>query len=255
MEVEAMRLSELVEYLDEYLRTAEVPDDGRARNGLQVEGRREIRKVGAAVDASERAIELARSADCDILIVHHGIFWDGLTPLTGRRYRKVSSLVESGMALYGSHIPLDLHAEVGNSVVLARALGIELEGTFGEYRGVEIGWHGRLPILREALAARLDEVLGGRILMIPGGPKRLERVGVLTGAGGDAIGQAVASGLDALVTGEGAHHTYFAAMEDGLNVYYGGHYATEVWGVKALAEHLAARFGVGWEFFDVPTGL
>jgi putative NIF3 family GTP cyclohydrolase 1 type 2 len=144
---------------------------------------------------------------------------------------------------------------VGNSVVLARALGIEVEGTFGEYKGVEIGYQGRLPILREALAARLDEVLGGRVLMIPGGPKRLARVGVLTGAGGDAIGQALAAGLDALVTGEGAHHTYFAAMEDGLNVYYGGHYATEVWGVRALAEHLAKRFGLEWEFFEVPTGL
>jgi putative NIF3 family GTP cyclohydrolase 1 type 2 len=110
-------------------------------------------------------------------------------------------------------------------------------------------------MLREGLAARLDEVLGGRVLMIPGGPKRVERVGVLTGAGGDAIGQAISAGLDALVTGEGAHHTYFAAMEDGLNVYYGGHYATEVWGIRALAAHLAERFGLEWEFIDVPTGM
>jgi putative NIF3 family GTP cyclohydrolase 1 type 2 len=91
--------------------------------------------------------------------------------------------------------------------------------------------------------------------MIPGGPKRVERVGVLTGAGGDAIGQAIAAGLDALVTGEGAHHTYFEAMENGLNVYYGGHYATEVWGIRALAAHLAERFGLEWEFIDVPTGM
>jgi dinuclear metal center YbgI/SA1388 family protein len=207
------------------------------------------------VDASEVAIERARGLECDVLIVHHGLFWDGLAPLTGRRYRKVSALVESGIGLYGSHIPLDVHPEVGNSAVLARALGIEVTGTFGAYRGVEIGYHGRLAMLREGLAARLDEVLGGRVLMIPGGPKRVERVGVLTGAGGDAIGQAIAAGLDALVTGEGAHHTYFAAMEDGLNVYYGGHYATEVWGIRALAAHLAERFGLEWEFIDVPTGM
>jgi dinuclear metal center YbgI/SA1388 family protein len=250
-----MRLSELVEYLDGYLRTAEVPDDERARNGLQVEGRREVGKVGVAVDASEVAIERARGLECDVLIVHHGLFWDGLAPLTGRRYRKVSALVESGIGLYGSHIPLDVHPEVGNSAVLARALGIEVTGTFGAYRGVEIGYHGRLAMLREGLAARLDEVRGGRVLMIPGGPKRVERVGVLTGAGGDAIGQAIAAGLDALVTGEGPHHTYFAAMEDGLNVYYGGHYATEVWGIRALAAHLAERFGLEWEFIDVPTGM
>jgi putative NIF3 family GTP cyclohydrolase 1 type 2 len=148
-----MRLSELVEYLDGYLRTAEVPDDERARNGLQVEGRRAVRKVGVAVDASEVAIERARGLECDVLIVHHGLFWDGLAPLTGRRYRKVSALVESGMGLYGSHIPLDVHPEVGNSAVLARALGIEVEGKFGAYRGVEIGYHGRLAMLREGLAA------------------------------------------------------------------------------------------------------
>jgi len=250
-----MELTRLVEYLDGYLRTAEVPDDPRAGNGLQVEGRRPVRKLAVAVDASERAIEAAVTGGCDVLIVHHGLFWDGLTPLTGRRYRKVAALIESGMAMYASHIPLDVHPEVGNSVVLARALGMEIEGTFGEFRGVEIGCHGRLRVLREALAARLDEVLGGRVLMIPGGPARLERVGVLTGAGGDAIGQAIEAGLDALVTGEGTHHTYFAAMEEGLNVYYGGHYATEVWGVKALAEHLAERFDLEWMFIDIPTGL
>jgi dinuclear metal center YbgI/SA1388 family protein len=250
-----MGLDEIVSYLDTYLRTAEVPDDRRAHNGLQVEGRRPIRKLAVAVDASERAVEQARSDDCDLLIVHHGLFWDGGIPLTGSRYRKVSALVESGIALYASHIPLDVHPEVGNSMVLARELGIEVEGTFGEFNGIEIGYHGRLPLLREALAARLDEVLGGRVLMIPGGPKRIERVGVLTGAGGSAIGDAIGAGLDALVTGEGAHHTYFEAMEGGLNVYYGGHYATEVWGVRALAAHLSDRFGLEWRFIDIPTGL
>jgi len=250
-----MEAIELVNYLDGYLRTAEVPDDPRAWNGLQVEGRRPVRRLAVAVDASERAIERAIADGFDMLIVHHGLFWDGIVPLTGRRLRKVTALVGSGMWLYGSHIPLDLHPEVGNSAVLARELGIEVEGKFGEYRGVEIGVWGRLEVLREGLAARLDEVLGGRVLMIPGGPERVKRVGVLTGAGGDAIGDALSAGLDALVTGEGSHHTYFAAMEDGLNLYYGGHYATEVWGVRALAAHLAERFGLEWEFLDIPTGM
>lgn len=250
-----MEGSELVRYLDEYLRTAEVPDDPRAHNGLQAEGRRPVRRIAVAVDASERAIEQAGAGGFDMLIVHHGLFWDGIAPLTGRRMRKVSALVESGLWLYGSHIPLDLHPEVGNSMVLARELGIDVEGTFGNFRGVEIGVWGRLEILREGLAARLDDLLGGRVHMIPGGRERLKRVGVLTGAGGDAIGAALEAGLDALVTGEGAHHTYFAAMEDGLNLYYGGHYATEVWGVRALGVHLADRFGLEWEFLDNPTGM
>jgi dinuclear metal center YbgI/SA1388 family protein len=250
-----MELSEVIGYLDGYLRTADVPDYDRAWNGLQVEGRRPIERVGAAVDASEGSIAEAVRRACDVLIVHHGLFWDGGLPVTGRRYRRQRLLIESGMALYASHLPLDVHPEVGNNVQLARALGVEPEGTFGAYRGVEIGCWGRLGVLREVLAARLDEVLGGRVRMIAGGRAKVERVGILTGAGGDMIGAALASGLDALVTGEGAHHTYFDAVEGGLNVYYGGHYATEVWGVRALAEHVAGRFGLSWEFIDIPTGL
>jgi len=250
-----MELAELVAYLDGYLSTAAVPDEPRAHNGLQVEGRRPVRRVGAAVDASEQTIAEAIRRDCDLLLVHHGVFWSGAAPLTGRQYRKVRMLIESGMGLYGSHIPLDVHAEVGNNIVLARALGVDVEGTFGEYNGVKLGCYGRLSLLREALAARLDELLGSRVKLIPGGPERLERVGVVTGAGSRAMGEALALGLDALVTGEGPHHTYFEAMEEGLNLYYAGHYATETWGVRALAEHVCQRFGLTWEFIDHPTGL
>ncbi len=250
-----MELSELVEYLNGYLRIATIPDSERAVNGLQVEGRRPVRRVAAAVDASEQALAAAVEHGCDVLLVHHGLFWDGSAPITGRRYRKLRRLIESGMALYAAHIPLDLHGEVGNSVLLARALGVQIEGTFGAYRGVEIGCYGRLSLLREALAARLDDLLGGAVRLIPGGPPRIERVGVITGAAADMIGQAAALGLDAFVTGEGSHYTYFDAMESGINVYYGGHYATEVWGVRALAEHVAQKFGLEWEFIDIPTGL
>jgi dinuclear metal center YbgI/SA1388 family protein len=250
-----MELNEIVSYLDGYLRIREIPDSDRAVNGLQVEGRRPVRRVATAVDASEQAIDEAIRQECDLLIVHHGLFWDGSAPVTGRRYRKLSRLIEAGIALYGAHIPLDVHPEVGNSVVLSRALGIEPEGTFGSFRGIEIGVWGRLSLIREALAARLDDLLGANVRLIAGGPSRVERVGVLTGAGGDAIRDAVTAGLDGYVTGEGAHHTYFEAMELGINVYYGGHYATEVWGVRALAGHLEQQFGLSWVFIDVPSGL
>jgi dinuclear metal center YbgI/SA1388 family protein len=250
-----MELTALVAWLDEYLRTTELPDDARSINGLQVEGRRPIRRVAAGVDASEKTISDAVDRDCDLLIVHHGVFWGGAAPVTGRRYRKMRKLVESGMALYASHIPLDLHPEVGNNAVLARALGVGIEGAFGMYRGVALGCHGRLALLREALAARLDELLQCRVRLIPGGRDRIERVGIVTGAGSDMIQEAITLGLDALVTGEGPHHTYFDAMEGGLNVYYAGHYATETWGVRALAQKLEAQFGLQWEFIDNPTGL
>lgn len=250
-----MRAEELVTYLDGYLRTADVPDYERAWNGLQVEGVREVRRLGVAVDAAERTVELAVEGGCDFLIVHHGLFWDGGLPVTGRRYRRLRRLIEAGVWLYGAHIPLDLHPEVGNSAVLARALGVELDGTFGEARGVDIGVRGRLEIRREGLAARLDELLGQPVRMVAGGPERVRTVGVITGAAGGMIGDAIAAGLDAFVTGEGTHHSWFDAMEGGINVYYGGHYATETWGVRALAEHLSVRFGLEHEFIDLPTGM
>ncbi len=250
-----MRLEALVDYLDEYLRITEVPDYPNALNGLQVENSGEVTRVAAAVDASEASIREAAERGCDLLLVHHGLFWDGNRPVTERRYRRLRLLFEHDIAVYGAHLPLDVHPEVGNNAVLARELGIEIDGEFGDYRGTSVGIQGTLEVKREVLLARLDEVLGGRVQLLPGGPERLRRVGVLTGGGGGMIGDAIAAGLDALVTGEGAHHTYFDAVEGGINVYYGGHYATETWGVRALADHLADRFGLPTEFIDLPTGL
>lgn len=250
-----MRLEELVSYLDEYLRLKEVPDYPRAYNGLQVENSGEVTRIATAVDASEATIVEAVRRGCDLLLVHHGLFWDGGQTLTGRRYRRLRPLFEGNMAVYSAHLPLDVHPEVGNNVVLAREIGIAVAGTFGSYQGVPTGVWGELELGREALAARLDETLGGRVHLIAGGGERVHRVGVLTGAGGSAIGDALEAGLDAFITGEGAHHTYFDAMEGGLNVYYGGHYATETWGVRALGDHLTARFGLVAEFIDLPTGL
>lgn len=250
-----MKLDELVSYLDSYLRVSEIPDYGNALNGLQVEGSGEVTRLAAAVDASEASILEAIRRGCEMLLVHHGLFWDGNRALVGRRYRRIRPLIEGGVAVYSAHLPLDVHPEVGNNVVLARELGIEVEGWFGSHEGTPLGVWGSLDLSREALAARLDEVLGSRVKVIPGGGERLRRVGVLTGAGGGMIGAAIEEGLDALVTGEGAHHTYFDAVEGGINVYYGGHYATETWGVRALAKHISDRFGIPFEFIDLPTGL
>lgn len=248
-------LWEVAGYLDTYLEVSKIRDSAGALNGLQVENRGTIERVAAAVDASERTIREVVRRGCDFLLVHHGLFWDGNVPLTGRRYRRVEPLMSAGVALYSAHLPLDVHAEVGNNAVLARALGVELEGRFGEHDGTLLGWWGRLELKREVLAARLDEVLGGRVRMLPFGPEVVRTLGVITGGAGNMIASARAAGLDAYVTGEGAHHTYFDAEEGGINVYYGGHYATETWGVRALAEHLGARFDLPWEFIDHPTGL
>ena len=248
-------LAKVVEYLDTYLNVAGVPDSEAALNGLQVSNSGSVRRLAAAVDASERTIREAVGRGCDLLLVHHGLFWDGNVPVTGRRYRRLAPLLTADTAVYSAHLPLDVHEEVGNNAVLARELGIELEGRFGEHRGVELGWWGRLELKRETLAARLDDVLGARVRMMAFGPEVVRRVGVITGGGGGMIAAAVAAGLDAYITGEGSHHTYFDAEESGINVFYGGHYATETWGVKALAAHLEQRFDLPWEFIDQPTGL
>jgi dinuclear metal center YbgI/SA1388 family protein len=253
-----MKLESLLQYLDGYLGIPGHPDYPRALNGLQVEGADDVGKIVAAVDASEASISAAAEVGADLLLVHHGIFWDGLAPLTGRRYRKVRMLIDHGIALYSAHLPLDAHAEVGNCALLARGLGLELEGRFGRHEGVDIGWWGALPA-PEAAERFLERVSGavggGRVHWVPGGPPAVERVGVVTGAGGACVEEATRAGLDALVTGEGAHHHHFDAMEGGIHLFLAGHYATETFGVRALAAHLGERFGLPWDFVDQPTGL
>jgi dinuclear metal center YbgI/SA1388 family protein len=250
-----MDLFELTKRLDKFLRTAEVPDYPGAMNGLQVECASDIEQVAFAVDASRAAIEAAIRGGANLLVVHHGLFWGGGAPLTGRHYRRVRALIQADVGLYSSHLPLDVHPEVGNNVVLARELGVQIEGTFGEYKGSPVGVWGRLEMRREALAARLDQVLGSRVKMIAGGPERVQRVGVITGGAGDEVAAARELGLDAFITGEGAHHNYFDAIEGGVNLYLGGHYATEVWGVRALAEYCTRQLGLQTFFIDQPTGL
>ncbi|HTT67255.1 MAG TPA: Nif3-like dinuclear metal center hexameric protein [Gemmatimonadales bacterium] len=250
-----MRLEDLVRYLDDYLRTGEVADDPNALNGLQVENAGEVHNVAVAVDACQAVIDQAAERGADLLIVHHGLFWSGLEPLVGRHYRRAASLVRHGIALYSAHLPLDRHPEVGNNVVLARKLGLEVRGWFGEYRGAPLGTWGELDLPRETLATRLGEILGGAVRVIPGGPARVRRVGIITGSAGSMIAQAKRADLDSFVTGEGQHWTYFDAEELGVNAFYAGHYATETLGVRALAEHIAERFQLPWSFVDHPTGL
>jgi len=250
-----MQLSQLVGYLDEYLRVREVPDSSEALNGLQVGGRGEVSRVAAAVDLCEATVRLAAGQGADFLIVHHGLFWGGLRPLTGPQLRRVGGLLSHDIALYGAHLPLDLHREVGNNSLLARALGVAIKGEFGEAHGIAIGVWGELALSRAELGQRLARVLGTPPKVLPFGPETIQRVGIVSGAAGGMIGQAAAAGLDTFITGEGMHHCYFEAEELGRNVFLGGHYATETMGVKALAEHLQARFGLPWVFLDHPTGL
>ncbi|MEP6591623.1 MAG: Nif3-like dinuclear metal center hexameric protein [Gemmatimonadota bacterium] len=253
----SVSLDEVVDYLDDYLDIADVPDAPVALNGLQVENSGQVTGFVTAVDASQRTIDRV-VAECDrgtMLIVHHGLFWDGNVALTERRYRRLKALLDHDIAVYSAHIPLDAHPEVGNNAVLARMLGILDPVPFDSYRGMPFGAAGHLIMSRDALAATLTDLLGGSVHLIPGGPETTTRVGIITGGAGGQIAAAAGAGLDTFITGEGAHHTTFDALELGLNVLYAGHYATETVGVKALGDHLADQFGLQVVFHDHPTGM
>jgi dinuclear metal center YbgI/SA1388 family protein len=250
-----VKLAELVAWLDTYLRVADTPDDRHAFNGLQVDGPPEVSRIAVAVDACQVVIDAAVAAGAQLLVVHHGLFWDGLGPVTGRRHKRLATLLRHDLALYSAHIPLDVHPDVGNNVLLARRLGIPVEGWWGSYEGRDIGVSGSLEIERDALGRRLADLTGAPVKVLPGGPARCHRIGVVSGAAGSMIADAQAAGIDTFITGEVKHHNYFDAEELGLNVILGGHYATETFGVKALAEQVAERYRLPWTFIDHPTGL
>ena len=248
-------LQELCEYLDDFLRVGETPDFKGAMNGLQVDGANAITTIAAAVDACERTIEGAASAGANLLLVHHGLFWDAPFRMTGMHYRRFSKLIREGISVYSAHLPLDVHPVVGNNAVLARGLGIPLDGGFSEYEGVTVGGFGPWVEPREKLVGRIAEQLRCEPRLLPFGPETTGVVGILTGAGGSAVREASALGIDTLITGEAAHPVFFHAEENRMNLILAGHYATETVGVGALAEHLAAKFSLEHVFLDHPTGL
>jgi dinuclear metal center YbgI/SA1388 family protein len=246
-------LPSFVEYLDRFLDTASIADYSGAHNGLQVENSGKVQKLGAAVDACEAVLTEAASRGVSLLLVHHGLFWSP-PRLTGAMYRKTKAAFSADMAVYSSHLPLDLHPVVGNNVQLGKALGLSKFQPAFSYKGRAIGLKATAALSLDELSRRLEKALGSAPHLAAGGPSKTRRIGIATGSMSDAS-QAVAEGVDTLITGEGPHHSYTAAEELGINFFYGGHYATETFGVKALAAHLSKKFRLPWEFIDHPTGL
>lgn len=250
-------LKRIVEYCDGLLRIKEIEDYPGAVNGLQVENGGRVSRIGAAVDASRATVELAIAEGVDLLLVHHGLFWGPACPWTGKRYELIRRLVEKEVAIYSAHLPLDSHPKVGNNARLCRALGLRRTKPFFVSHGSPIGLRAKQRIGREELLGRLRAALGGRVHLIAAGPEVCGGVGigVVTGGAGGDLKQAAAEGIDTFITGEGPHWTHALAEELGVNVFYGGHYATETFGVKALAEEVSKRFRVPWVFLDHPTGM
>ena len=248
-------LAAIVDYCDRMLRTREVGDYDGAANGLQVQNRGRVTRIAAAVDASHATVKRAIAAGADLLIVHHGLFWSPAHPWTGKKYELIRLLTENDLAVYSSHLPLDGHPRLGNNARLCAALGLKALKPFFVSHGQPIGFQSQLKISLRDLAKRLNRATGETPRLIPAGPEICRSIGVVTGGAGGDLKQAAEEGVDTFVTGEGPHWTYAAAEELGLNVLYGGHYATETFGVKALALHLSKKFGVPWAYIAYPTGL
>lgn len=246
-------LVEIVRFLDAELRIAEIPDYSGAVNGLQLQNNGRVTKVASAVDASLPVVRKAIAAGADLLLVHHGMFWQGAQPLTGAFYQKIHEAMKANLAIYSAHLPLDVHPDWGNNALLAEAIAMTPTGTFLPYKGQNVGITGEINIHRDELRKRLEEAVGGTVLLCPAGPEFIQTVGLCTGGAGSEL--AAACGLDAFISGEGPHWSYPLAEEMGLNLYLAGHYATETFGVRQVAEILVTSFEIDAEFIDHPTGL
>lgn len=229
-----------------------------ALNGLQVARQGDqVTRVAFAVDASLQSFERAVAAQAQVLVVHHGLYWGQPLALTGSHYRRLKYLLDHDLALYASHLPLDAHPTLGNNAGLAAALGLEAIEPFGDYHGRKIGCLGRLP-QPLTLEEVCDVLFHGRenaLQILPFGKKKVTTVGLISGGATREVEQAIAAGLDLYVTGDADHTIYHQALEAGLNVISGGHYATETWGVRQLGQALQKQTGVPTVFLDLPTGL
>jgi dinuclear metal center YbgI/SA1388 family protein len=248
-------LSDVVRYTDRFLRIRDVGDWDNALNGLQIENSGRATRIGAAVDLSTRVLTEAQKHDVDLLIVHHGLFWPGLRPIEGTLRRQLRIAFENDVALYSVHLPLDIHPRLGNNAQLVAALGLKRAQPFLEERGQPVGLKVRAALPRTELVRKLQKALNGPVKIFDFGPKQTRTIGVVTGAAGSEIYRVAEEGVDTFITGEAPHWAAVVAEEIRVNLLLGGHYATEVFGVKALAAHLSERFEIPWEFIDCPTGL
>lgn len=255
-----MNLETFCSRLDDRLRTDEFAAIDGSANGLQVgpDDPRPVEQAAFAVDAVQATIDEAVEAGADVLVTHHGLWWEGTDRLTGYDYDRVRALIEGDLALYVSHLPLDAHQELGNAAGVADILGLEEREPFAEYDGKHVGQQGRFDRPRELdeLVGRLEAELEGDrpVDVLPFGAESVESVGIVTGAGVDYLEPAADAGLDVLVTGEGKQYAHHVARERGMNLLLAGHYATETTGVKTLRD-LVADWGIETTYLSHPMRL
>jgi dinuclear metal center YbgI/SA1388 family protein len=249
-------LKKIKEFLDRELEIDSIED--RSNNGMQVEGKSEVKKIAFSVDACADVFEKAISLGADMIIVHHGISWnDSLKHITDMNYRRVKTLIKNDVSLFAYHLPLDKHATLGNNMQLAKVFKLDSIEGFGDYHGVMIGAKGMLAsgMAREEFMKMIDEKLDTKCSILPFGPEKIRSVGIVSGGGGSLLVEAIAEELDCLLIGEGTHELYHEAKEGKMNVIIAGHYETETLGVNALMPLLAEKFGVETVFIDMPVRI
>jgi dinuclear metal center YbgI/SA1388 family protein len=249
------RIATIVSALDELLDVGAFRDLGP--NGLQVPGERDATRVVTGVTASRALIQRAAELDAELVLAHHGLFWDfhptGLSPVLAERLRL---LFRNDIALAGYHLPLDAHPVMGNNAILAERLGCERHEAFGEVKGMLIGRmgiYGGDGVPADQFFARVRDVTGREPTVFAGGPDRVRRVGIVSGSAAELAPAAVAAGLDAFVTGEAREHVMSEAFEAGIHFVAAGHYATETFGIRAVGDWVAERFGVEHLWVDLPN--
>jgi len=249
-----MELKRITDYIDSYLEMRAFQDD--SANGLQVENGKSVEKIGLAVDACQEAICKAGEAGCDLLIVHHGLFWGRQQLIVDNHFHRIRALIMANMALYAAHIPLDAHPEIGHNRVIAELLHLENIEPFALYHGKYIGVKGRfkLPGSRAEAATMVEKAVGACRGLLEFGPEKIHTAAIVAGSATDPelFKELKSHGIDLFITGESKHGAYHLAKEFGLNIFYGGHYQTETFGIKALGEHLHKLFALPVVFLDTP---
>lgn len=251
----AIALTTLVEEADRYLEAARISD--YCPNGLQVEGRPQVRRIVSGVTASQALLDAAVEADADVVLVHHGYFWKNENScITGMKQRRLRTLLTHDISLLAYHLPLDVHTEVGNNVQLARQLDIIVEGPLEPGNPRTVGLVGALaePMSARDFARRVQDVLGREPLLVEG-RGLVQRIGWCTGGGQGYIDTAIAAGVDLYLTGEASEQTFHSARENGISFIAAGHHATERYGVQALGDYLARRFALEHLFIDCPNPI
>jgi dinuclear metal center YbgI/SA1388 family protein len=248
---------EITAFCDELLDVASFDDYGP--NGLQVPGVAQVSKVATGVSANLELLQSAVDSGAQLVLTHHGVLWGAeVSPLSMPMAARLRALLCADVSLAAYHLPLDAHPEIGNNALLRDALGLEADDRpFGQAKGAAVGLIGRAsePIDLAELRRRLAEAVGREPLVFDAGPERISTVGIVTGGGAFAIHEAGPLGLDALITGEPSEPVMGEAKEYGVHFLAGGHYATEVLGIRRLGELVAERFSIEHEFIDVPNPI